>query len=182
MQLSFGGVDDPEHRNGHWPAEFKPNENPFYVALPFGEFESESGNELRADALSVPWYRAGLSPLLKNHWVVINRGDRTCYAQWEDVGPFEVDDFAFVFGSAKRPRNTFDAKAGLDVSPACWQYLRMDDNAETAWRFVDAADVPRALDRNCHHIGKQSPQWSSPSGNSMSRSTPAWSRACRSWS
>jgi len=61
MQLSFGGVDDPEHRNGHWPAEFKPNENPFYVALPFGEFESESGNELRADALSVPWYRAGLS-------------------------------------------------------------------------------------------------------------------------
>ena len=76
------------------------------------------------------------------HWVVINRGDRTCYAQWEDVGPFEVDDFAFVFGSVKRPRNTFDAKAGLDVSPACWQYLRMDDNAETAWRFVDAADVP----------------------------------------
>jgi hypothetical protein len=141
-QLSFGGVDDPEHRNGYWPAEFKPNENPFYVALPFGEFESESGNELRADALSVPWYRAGFSPLLKNHWVVINRGDRTCYAQWEDVGPFEVDDFAFVFGSAKRPRNTFDAKAGLDVSPACWQYLRMDDNAETAWRFVDAADVP----------------------------------------
>ena len=141
-QLSFGGVDDPEHRNGYWPAEFKPNENPFYVALPFGEFESESGNEFRADALSVPWYRAGLSPLLKNHWVVINRGDRTCYAQWEDVGPFEVDDFAFVFGSAKRPRNTFDAKAGLDVSPACWQYLRMDDNAETAWRFVDAADVP----------------------------------------
>ncbi|HMC73704.1 MAG TPA: hypothetical protein VKG87_05335, partial [Terriglobales bacterium] len=28
-QLSFGGVDDPEHRNGYWPAEFKPNENPF---------------------------------------------------------------------------------------------------------------------------------------------------------
>jgi len=49
MQLSFGGVDDPEHRNGHWPAEFKPNENPFYVALPFGEFESESGNEFRAE-------------------------------------------------------------------------------------------------------------------------------------
>ena len=33
-QLSFGGVDDPEHRNGYWPAEFKPHENPFYVALP----------------------------------------------------------------------------------------------------------------------------------------------------
>jgi hypothetical protein len=47
-----------------------------------------------------------------------------------------------VFGSAKLPQNTFDAKAGLDVSPAVWQYLRMDDNAETAWRFVEAGDVP----------------------------------------
>jgi hypothetical protein len=141
-QSSFGGVDDPDHRNGYWPAEFKPNENPFYVALPFGEFLSETSDELRADARNIPWYRTGLSPLLKNHWVEINRGDRTCYAQWEDVGPFEVDDFAFVFGSAKLPRNTLDVKAGLDVSPAVWHFLRMADNAETAWRFVDSVDVP----------------------------------------
>jgi hypothetical protein len=142
-QVNFGGVDDPEHRNGYWPADFQPKENPFYVALPFGEFGSETSNELRPDARAIPWYRAGLSPLLKNHWVEVNRGDRTCYAQWEDVGPLEVDDFAFVFGTAKLPRNTFDAKAGLDVSPAVWQYLGMDNNAETAWRFVQAEDVPR---------------------------------------
>ena len=36
--ISFGGVDDPIHRNGHWPAGFTPKENPFYVALPYGEF------------------------------------------------------------------------------------------------------------------------------------------------
>jgi hypothetical protein len=74
--------------------------------------------------------------------VQINQGDRTCYAQWEDVGPFEDDDFAFVFGSSKQPWNSFDAKAGLDVSPAVRQYLRMEHNGYTAWRFVEAADVP----------------------------------------
>ena len=61
-QLSFGGVDDPEHRNGHWPAGFRPKENPFYVALPFGEFESTRGYDLKPDAQDVPWYNRGLSP------------------------------------------------------------------------------------------------------------------------
>jgi hypothetical protein len=37
-QASYGGVDDPEHRNNYWPAGFRPKENPFYVALPYGEF------------------------------------------------------------------------------------------------------------------------------------------------
>jgi len=141
-QLSYGGVDDPKFRNGYWPADFRPKENPFYVALPFGEFESTRGHTLKRDAQNVPWYSRGLSPLLKNHWVEIKLGDRTCYAQWQDVGPFKVDDFAFVFGNSKNPANTFDAKAGLDVSPAVWHYLSMKDNGFTAWRFSEAADVP----------------------------------------
>jgi hypothetical protein len=141
-QLSYGGVDHPLHRNGYWPADFRPKENPFYVALPFGEFASTRGHDLKPDAQDVPWYNRGLSPLLKNHWVEIKLGDRTCYAQWQDVGPFEVDDFAFVFGNAKKPQNTFDARAGLDVSPAVWHYLGMNNNGFTAWRFSDAADVP----------------------------------------
>ena len=45
---SFGGVDDPWHRNGHWPAGFAPKENPFYVALPYGEFAEQ--NQLKAEA------------------------------------------------------------------------------------------------------------------------------------
>src|ERR1044072_5033915 len=53
-QLNFGGIHDPEHRNGYWPADFQPKENPFYVALPFGEFGSETSNELRADARNIP--------------------------------------------------------------------------------------------------------------------------------
>jgi hypothetical protein len=142
-QLHYGGVDDPHNRNGFWPADFKPKENPFYVALPYGEFELTSGYNLRRDAQNIPWYRRGLAPLLKNHWVAISFGERTCYAQWQDVGPSEVDDFDYVFGAARSPRNTFDLKAGLDVSPAVLHYLGMEDSEVTAWRLMDAADVPQ---------------------------------------
>ena len=141
-QLHYGGVDDPHNRNGFWPADFRPKENPFYVALPYGEFELTRGHDLRRDAHDIPWYRHGLVPLLKNHWVEIKLGGRTCFAQWQDVGPFEVDDFGYVFGAAPTPRNTFDVKAGLDVSPAVWHYLGMGNNEITAWRFADVADVP----------------------------------------
>ena len=33
----FGGVDDPDPRNGYHPAKFTPKQNPFYFALPYGE-------------------------------------------------------------------------------------------------------------------------------------------------
>lgn len=138
-QAHYGGVDTPWERAGNWPASFEPQENPFYVALPYGEFVDEL--ELKPQATEVPWYRPGLSPLLKNRWVEIRRG-WSCFAQWQDVGPCGEDDFAFVFGSAVYPRNTFGERAGLDVSPAVWHYLGMKDNGKTAWRFVDARDVP----------------------------------------
>jgi hypothetical protein len=47
-----------------------------------------------------------------------------------------------MFGRASKPRNTFDARAGLDVSPAVWHHLGMHDNDLSAWRFVEEADVP----------------------------------------
>jgi hypothetical protein len=140
-QENYGGVDDPEQRDRHWPAGFTPRQNPFYVALPYGEF-TEQGDALKNNARHVPWYRSDLDPLLKNHWVEIRRNGRSCFAQWQDVGPCGEDDFDFVFGSASEPRNTFDAKAGLDVSPAVWHHLGMRDNDLSAWRFVEAADVP----------------------------------------
>ncbi len=139
-QENYGG-DDPERRNRHWPAGFTPKQNPFYVALPYGEF-TEHGDALKHNARHVPWYRSGLDPLLKNRWVEIRRNDRSCFAQWQDVGPCGEDDFDFVFGTAGKPRNTFDAKAGLDVSPAVWHHLGMTDNGLSAWRFVEEADVP----------------------------------------
>jgi hypothetical protein len=140
-QANYGGVDDPVQRNKHWPAGFTPKQNPFYVALPYGEF-TEDGDALKANARRVPWYRSGLDPLLKNRWVEVQRDGRSCFAQWQDVGPCGEDDFAFVFGSARKPLNTFDARAGLDVSPAVWHYLGMTDNGPAGWRFVEEADVP----------------------------------------
>lgn len=136
----FGGIDDPANRDGHWPVGFRPKENPFYVALPFGEFADDGS--LKRAAREVPWYRAGTQPLLKNRWVEIRYKGAVCYAQWQDVGPCGEDDFPFVFGDAPKPRNTFEARAGLDVSPAVWNVLGMTDNARTAWRFVAEEDVP----------------------------------------
>ena len=67
---------------------------------------------------------------------------RSCFAQWQDVGPCGEDDFDFVFGNATMPRNAFDTRAGLDVSPAVRHYLGMSHNELTYWRFADKADIP----------------------------------------
>jgi hypothetical protein len=138
-QTSYGGVDDPEHRNGYWPAGFRPKENPFYVALPYGEFTE--ADCLKTSASRIPWYRFGLSPLLKNRWVQIGWSARSCFAQLQDVGPCGEDDFEFVFGNAALPSNAFGAKAGLDVSPGVRRYLGMNHNNLTYWRFADESDV-----------------------------------------
>jgi hypothetical protein len=68
-------------------------------------------------------YSSGLDPLLTNRWVEMKRDGRSCFAQWQDVGPCGEDDFGFVFGKALKLRNKFDARASLDVSPAVWHYL-----------------------------------------------------------
>ena len=138
--VNFGGIDDPKQRTGDWATGFTPKENPFYVALPYGELTAN--DRLKAEARDIPWYRPGLDPLLKNRWVEIRYNGRSCFAQWQDVGPCGEDDFAFVFGDADVPLNTFEAEAGLDVSPAVWHRLGMTDNALTEWRFVDASEVP----------------------------------------
>jgi len=145
-QQRFGGFDDPQDRHNFWPRAFKPMENPFYVALPYGEFFR--GLELKSSAKRIPWYIPGLSPLLKNRWIEVRRRGRSCFAQWEDVGPFSEDDFDFVFGDAKSPNNTIGVRAGLDVSPAVWDYLGMTDNEMTDWRFVDVGDVSDGPWRN----------------------------------
>jgi hypothetical protein len=149
----YGGVDDPERRNGYHPAGFTPKENPFYFDVPYNDFQ-ESG-ERRPDAHRVvPWAgeRAHWGPrdsMVKNRWVKIMREGRTCYAQWEDAGPTHYDDVDYVFGTA-RPRNErtprFANGTGMDVSPAVRDCLGFQgiNNAENRvdWQFVKAADVP----------------------------------------
>jgi hypothetical protein len=138
----YGGIDDPDNRNGYYPAEFIPKENPFYFALPYNDFRV---GIRKFKSRLIPW--AGekewdsSESMCKNRWVQISKGGKTAYAQWEDVGPFLSDDFDYVFGESA-PRNMFKSGAGIDVSPAVATYLGLQDVDVVNWRFVDAAEVP----------------------------------------
>jgi hypothetical protein len=139
----FGGVDNPVHRCGYLPCRFVPKQNPFYVALPYSEY-TEQGT-LKVSARRIPWftveaYKKGV--LLKNRWVEVRAGNARCFGQWEDVGPFETDDAGYVFGMAGTPKNTVDARAGIDLSPAMRDCLHLSEVGNVAWRFVEANQVP----------------------------------------
>lgn len=142
-QVHYGGVDDPRNRveGGKWPAGFTPKENPYYFALPYSEFTDDG--VVKPDIDQVPWYDPANPPrkghsILKNRWIKVTNGDRTAYAQWEDVGPFETDDHPYVFGDEK-PK---ESRAGLDLSPATAAALGIDGRGQVSWRFVEADDVP----------------------------------------
>lgn len=139
----FGGVDTPDARRGFCPRAFVPKENPFYVALPYDDRDEEG--EVRPTAASaIPWFaEPGVDgpSAVRHRWVEVSRGDRRCYGQWEDVGPYLEDDAAYVFGGAP-PRNEIAPGAGIDLSPAMATCAGVDGVAEVAWRFIDRADVP----------------------------------------
>lgn len=141
--LHFGGIDDPDDRCGYVPCEFTPKENPFYFALPYNDLDDDGYR--KESAASVPWFTEAQDrkSILKNQWIAVSREGKTCYAQWEDVGPLSEDDFEYVFGDADIPENTFGASAGLDISPAVWDCLGMTTNAETYWKFVSREEVPK---------------------------------------
>jgi len=136
----FGGVDSPQNRKGYFPAAFTPKQNPFYVALPFAEVDQD-GN-LKEMTKKIPGFGQNSGPLTRDRWVEVRYKGKSCFAQWQDVGPFGEDDFDWVFGSAKKPKNRQGLKAGLDISPATAQYLGMADSDKTEWRFIDEKDVP----------------------------------------
>ena len=136
----YGGVDSPLNRKGWLPAAFTPKQNPFYVALPFAEVDGD-GN-LKEIAKKIPGFGQNAGPLTRNRWVEIRYKGKSCFAQWQDVGPNGENDFDWVFGSAKKPKNKWGLKAGLDISPATAQYLSIVDSETTEWRFVDEKDVP----------------------------------------
>ena len=135
----FGGVDNPLKRKGYMPAAFTPKQNPFYVALPFAEVDTQG--RVKEITKKIPGYGTN-QPLTKNRWVEIRYSGKSCFGQWQDVGPFGEDDFDWVFGSATKPKNTQGLKAGLDVSPAVAEFLGLKDSDKTEWRFVDEQSVP----------------------------------------
>ncbi len=141
----YGGVDQPNNRSGYLPALFAPRENPFYVALPCNDLDDNGA--IKPEAISYIYWAdvaqktsQGKS-ILKDRWVKIIKGDRTAYAQWEDVGPFGEDDWEYVFGSS-RPGNSINQHAGIDVSPAVRDYLGLGDIDQVDWQFVEPEDVP----------------------------------------
>ncbi len=140
----FGGVDAPKDRNGYFPKGFTPKENPFYVALPYNDFDSNGNRKKDADK-TIYWSSqqkwTNDESECKNQWVKIIKGNKTVYAQWEDVGPFGENDSDYVFGNST-PKSKTNDHAGLDVSPAVHDYLNLSDVDKTDWQFVPSQDVP----------------------------------------
>jgi hypothetical protein len=143
---SYGGFDDPDpgRRSNYIPVKFTPRQNPFYCALPYND-KARTGHQPEAPRV-VPWFKeAYQGPAVstcKDRWVAIRKDNRIAYAQWEDAGPFRTDHWQYVFGN-ERPKPNLNKGAGLDVSPAVRDYLRLKETDVTDWRFVDFSGVPR---------------------------------------
>jgi hypothetical protein len=150
--VNFGGYDDPDpanrianHALGEFrPMGFVPKLNPFYVALPYNDVINHRSHKPEA-ARVIPWF-SRLRPqpgrtVCKGRWLQIHRNGRSCYAQWEDCGPWVTDDWEYVFGN-KRPKNLRNGGAALDISPAVRDYLGIKSGDKVHWRFVEAAQVP----------------------------------------
>jgi len=142
---SYGGTDSPnaEDRVNFVPVSFTPRQNPFYVALPYNDIDDHHTKPEAAQI--IPWFnssfvRDGLS-VCKGRWIAIRHGMKVCYAQWEDVGPFQTDHWQYVFGN-ERPRPNRNQDAGLDVSPAVREYLGLENIDFCDWKFVDFFHVP----------------------------------------
>lgn len=152
-QVNFGGYDHPERRDGYLPAGFTPALNPFYVALPYNDVAIGGGHRPEA-AKVIPWfwqsYRGDGISVCKGHWVAIHHQGKVCYAQWEDVGPFEVDHWQYVFGKETARPNRNQA-AGIDLSPAVRDFLALSSGATVEWRFADEQEVPRGPWKNWSH-------------------------------
>ena len=143
-ELHYGGLDAPGTRTVFFtPASFRPHLNPFYVALPYCDIMN---GRLRPEAGAViPWFNSGYRgpgvSVCKDHWVAIYARGRVCFAQWEDVGPFETDDWQYVFGPQAAPRHGHNGNAGIDVSPAVQRFLGLSSLDKVNWRFVDGSQV-----------------------------------------
>lgn len=140
--------------NGYFPTQMVPKQNPFYLDLPFDDINDPLAFAMRGSV--IPWAQepgyAGKETdksfsYMKNRWVRIKKGDRTCYGQVEDAGPGKYDDASYVFGKGdQRPANTEFNGAGMDVSPAlngCLGFSSLNGAQDKVdWQFVDEEDVP----------------------------------------
>lgn len=142
---NYGGYDNPDSskRRNFIPIGFTPRQNPFYIALPYNDVTR--GTTKPESRKAIPWFKQAFErpgkSVVKGRWIAIKYGNRICYAQWEDCGPFRTDHWEYVFGN-ERPRPNLNQGAGLDISPAVRDYLGMGNKDVTDWKFVEARDVP----------------------------------------
>lgn len=178
----YGGTDspDPAQRANYIPVGFVPQQNPFYVALPYND-KMKVGHKPEAP-LVIPWfksaYRGPAQSVCKGRWIAIKFGDRICYAQWEDCGPFRTDHWQYVFGN-ERPKPNLNKGAGLDVSPAVRDFLGMNSTDVTDWKFVEFDEVPTGPwsthgDNNTFVINKRVEQERAASAATGQKSAPVF--------
>ncbi len=150
--INFGGYDNPDpktriadHATGDFrPKAFIPKLNPFYIALPYNDVMRWGKHKPEASKV-IPWFtRLQPAPgktVLKGRWIQIFHNQKSCYAQWEDCGPWVTDDWEYVFGN-KPPKATQNGAAGIDISPSIRDYLGVKSGTKVHWRFVEEAQVP----------------------------------------
>ena len=150
--VNYGGFDDPNPANriaNHATGEFRPKAfipklNPFYIALPYNDVTGSKAHKPEASR-AIPWFsRVSPEPgqtVCKGRWVQIFYANRSCYAQWEDCGPWVTDDWEYVFGN-KPPKTKENGAAGIDLSPSIRDYLGLASGQKVHWRFVEAGQVP----------------------------------------
>lgn len=142
---NFGGVDDPDQRNGYFPKGFIPRLNPFYIALPYNDVAAGGRVHKPEAPRLIQWFwRAAKAPghsVCKGRWIAIHYGKKVCYAQWEDCGPFYTDDYGYVFEGLP-PKPNRNGNAGLDISPAIRDYLAVRSGQQVSWKFVEVDEVP----------------------------------------
>lgn len=66
-----------------------------------------------------------------------------CCAQVRDVGPFNVSDDAYVFGTSRPAAESGTSlsglgtnKSGIDLGECVWNLLGMKDNTNVSWEFI----------------------------------------------
>lgn len=136
------------------------DENPYYFALPYRDFYYYVWDSEKEKKVLERKNYYGITDV-KNRWIEIfhPKTGKTAYAQWEDVGPWNIYDPDYVFGNNdERPYAEMGIDmgwlgyyretngAGLDVSPTVMKYLNNNSLKEgminVNWRFVKSSEVP----------------------------------------
>ena len=142
---SYGGIDSPDARPTQFCAGQVSFRDKIHSTLRFPTTTLMIITPNRKPRRSIPWFKNSFvrdgQSVCKGRWVAIRHGFKVCYAQWEDVGPFQTDHWQYVFGN-ERPRPNRNQDAGLDVSPAVREYLGLDNIGSCDWKFVDFLQVP----------------------------------------